>query len=143
VILVDSPLWSLALRRRPQDLSDVELAHVREMDRLVRSGEITLIGAIRQEVLSGIRDEIAWARLRNALRPFTDLPVTRADYERAAQFFDRCQSAGMAGSATDLLICSASVAFSAPIYSTDADFLRYARILGLELHAVQTDEDGS
>ncbi len=134
MILVDTSVWSLALRRRRDDLSDAEARHVREWERLVRDGSATLIGSIRQELLSGVRDEQAWERLRHALRPFPDLPLTTGDYERAAHFFNRCRARGVSGSAIDLLICAASVRYGATIYTTDADFVRYAAVLKLELH---------
>lgn len=135
MILVDTPLWSLALRRRQHDLSTAEHAHVREWERLVREGLAALFGPIRQEVLSGVREARAWESLRSALRPFPDLPVTTEDFERAAQFFNRCRARGIAGSAIDLLICSIAARYDTPIYTTDADFRRYAPVLGLKLHA--------
>jgi predicted nucleic acid-binding protein len=134
VILIDTPIWSLALRRRPHHLSAAEAGHVHEWQRLVRAGGAHLIGPIRQELLSGVRDDRAWERLRAALRPFPDLPITTDDYERAAQFFNRCRARGIVGSAIDLLICAASAGYGAPIYTTDAHFPRYATVLKLKLH---------
>ncbi|MGH8190383.1 MAG: PIN domain-containing protein [Rhodanobacteraceae bacterium] len=138
MILVDTSIWSLALRRRRGGLNATEHRHVREWQRLVREGTAALIGPVRQELLSGVRDEHAWERLRAALQPFPDLPLAFADYERAAQFFNRCRARGIAGSAIDLLICSASARFGAPIYTIDADFRRYASVLALDLHAPAT-----
>ncbi|HYU08101.1 MAG TPA: PIN domain-containing protein [Gemmatimonadales bacterium] len=138
MILIDTPIWSLALRRRSRDLNTGEKRHVREWERLVRAGTAHLIGPIRQELLSGVRDDRAWDRLRAALRPFPDLPVTTDDYERAAQFFNRCRSRGIVGSAIDLLICAVSAGYGAPIYTTDADFPRYSAVLKLKLHAPKT-----
>ena len=135
MILVDTPIWSLALRRRSQDLNAGEAGHVREWERLVRTGDAHLIGPIRQELLSGVRDARAWERLRAALRPFPDLPITTEHYERAAQFFNRCRARGVAGSTIDLLLCAVSAGYRAPIYTIDADFRRYAAVLKLKLHA--------
>jgi predicted nucleic acid-binding protein len=143
VILVDTSVWSLALRRRRGDLGRVERRHVREWERLVRAGEVALIGSIRQELLSGVRDERAWERLRHALRPFADLPLTTADHELAAQFFNRCRARGVTGSSVDLLICSVSARYEAPIYTTDTDFVRYASILGLQLHKSHPETKGA
>jgi len=134
LILVDTPIWSLALRRRPHDLNAGEQRHVREWERLVRVGDAHLVGPIRQELLSGVRDDGAWERLRAALRPFPDLPITTDHYEWAAQAFNRCRAKGIAGSAIDLIICAVSGVYGAPIYTTDADFPRYARVLKLKLH---------
>ncbi|MBX6421900.1 MAG: PIN domain-containing protein [Nevskia sp.] len=143
MILIDTSVWSLALRRRRGDLSRAEARHVQEWRRLVREGQAVLIGPIRQELLSGVRDEQAWERLRHALRPFPDLPLATADYERAAQFFNRCRARGVTGSSVDLLICSASARYDAPVYTTDTDFIRYVPILELQLHKPHPDTKGA
>lgn len=135
MILVDTPIWSLALRRRKRDLSRDQERDVAEWERLVRAGDATLIGPIRQEVLSGVRDETSWERLRVALRPFLDLPIDTEDFERAAHFFNQCRARGIAGSAIDFLICAVSFRFGAPVYTTDADFSRYAKVLDIDLHS--------
>ena len=135
MILIDTPIWSLALRRRQRDLSEAERQHVGEWERLVREGGTALIGPVRQELLSGVRDGRLWERLRAALRAFPDLPITTEDYERAAQFFNRCRARGIAGSAIDFSICSVAHRCGAAIYTTDDDFRRYADMLGLQLHA--------
>lgn len=44
--------------------------HAHEWERPVRAGLAALIGPIRQELLSGIRETAHWKRLRDALRPF-------------------------------------------------------------------------
>lgn len=142
MILVDTPIWSLALRRRSRALKADEAGHVREWERLVRAGNAHLIGPIRHELLSGVRDNRAWERLRAALRPFPDLPITTDHYERAAQFFNRCRAKGIAGSAIDLLICAVSTEYGARIYTTDADFRRYAGVLKLKLHAPRAGNGG-
>ena len=137
MILVDTPIWSLALRHRRSDLGAAERIHVHEWERLVRGGSAALLGPIRQELLSGVRDARAWERLQRALRPFPDLPITTEDFERAAEFFNLCRAQGISGSAVDLLICSIAARYETPIYTLDADFRRYAEVLDLELHAPQ------
>jgi hypothetical protein len=49
-VLVDTPVWSLALRRSTPQNS----ALVRELAELIREGRVLMLGAIRQELLSGI-----------------------------------------------------------------------------------------
>ena len=51
-VLVDTPVWSLALRnqvQKPQRASVVEL--FRE---LILEGRVCLVGCVRQEILSGL-----------------------------------------------------------------------------------------
>ena len=54
-VLVDTPVWSLALRRKQVDLSAREKAITEALAELIRDGRAQLMGAIRQELLSGIR----------------------------------------------------------------------------------------
>jgi hypothetical protein len=116
------------------DLDAAQRRHVREWEQLVGEGRIALIGPIRQELLSGVRDEEVWERLQMALRPFPDVPIGTGDYETASRFFNRCRSRGVTASAIDLLICALSSRIHSPVYTTDSDFQRYAELLGLKLH---------
>jgi hypothetical protein len=68
MVLVDTPVWSLALRRRAGDLSSPELRLTRRLQELVREGRAQLLGTTRQEVLSGIREEKQFQRIRGHLR---------------------------------------------------------------------------
>lgn len=63
-VLVDTTVWSLALRRRREKLSLIEQGVVAEWESLAASGRVVLVGPIRQEVLSGIREEKVFAALQ-------------------------------------------------------------------------------
>ena len=76
--------------------------------------------------------------LRDHLRSFPDLPLESTDYEEAATAFNRCRERGIQGSNTDFLICAAALRRKLAIYTTDGDFLRYARVLKVELHEPRT-----
>ena len=64
---------------------------------------------------------------------FDDLVLGRADYELAAEFFNRCRSQGVQGSNTDFLVCAAASARKLPILTTDQDFGLYAKYLPVNL----------
>ncbi len=129
-VLVDTSVWSLALRRRgrPNDPA------VGELRSLIDEGRVALIGPIRQELLSGIRTSDAFERLRDHLQPFADEPLETADFERAAEHLNACRAQGVQGSNTDFLICAAAERRKLPILTTDADFSRFADILPITLH---------
>lgn len=129
-VLVDTGVWSLALRRR-QASQDPAVPALRE---LIRDGRAHLIGAIRQEVLSGIREKAQFERLRNHLRDFPDLPVHAADHERAAEFFNLCRARGVQGSNTDFLICAVAHRYGMAILATDGDFPLFAPHLPIQLY---------
>lgn len=132
-VIVDTAVWSLALRRQRQDLNSEQKGVVAEWERLVRDGEAAVIGPIRQEVLSGIRDESSFNNLRKHLSPFDDLPLATKDYEQAAQFFNRLRLKGITGAPIDLIICAAAHRYSVTIFTTDQDFSLYSRHLPIQL----------
>ena len=84
-ILVDTSIWSLALRRRAEALSPSEKALVGELSELVREGRASILGIVRQELLSGIKTLEQYEKLRGTLRAFPDQPLTISDYEAAAK----------------------------------------------------------
>ncbi len=133
-ILVDTPVWSLALRRRPADLSPEQQSAVAELEELVREGRVALMGVVRQEVLSGIASDAAYERLREHLRAFPDVPLTTDDYEDAAAAFNQCRAGGITGSAIDILICAVAARRGLAVFTRDADFSRYSERLGFGLH---------
>ena len=53
-ILVDTSVWSLALRRKTESLNATERFLVAELSELIREGRARLVGLVRQELLSGI-----------------------------------------------------------------------------------------
>jgi hypothetical protein len=103
-VIVDTCVWSLALRR---NIAPDEV-YVDELSELVRELRVQIIGPIRQEILSGIRNDEHFIKLRDKLRAFPDIEVTMEDYERGAEFFNLCRSSGIQGSNTDFLICAIS-----------------------------------
>ena len=138
-VLVDTSVWSLALRRgQPADDQ-----WVLELAELIDEQRVVLIGPIRQELLSGIRNSLQFSSLRDHLRAFPDLPLHPADYERAAEFFNLCRSKGVQGSNTDFLLCAVAVNHNLAIFSSDHDFHHFAEHLPIVLHPLRGRERSS
>ncbi|MEK7753298.1 MAG: PIN domain-containing protein [Acidobacteriota bacterium] len=135
MVLVDTSVWSLALRRRPGDLSPAEERIVATWAELVRWGRVRMIGPIRQELLSWIRSEKQFSHLKSALEAFPDEALETEDYIEAARFFNLCRSRGVTPAHIDLLICATAIRRKWAVFSLGADFQRYARILSLRLHS--------
>jgi predicted nucleic acid-binding protein len=128
-VLVDTSVWSLALRRtNPRDTAPEQ-----KLVGLIRDGRVAMLGPIRQEILSGVRSLRQFDLLRDRLRPFADIELTTEDFEHAAECFNKCRSRGIQGSNTDFLICAASLRRDYPILTTDKDFGGYAKVLGIQL----------
>lgn len=133
-VLVDTSVWSLALRRKSSDLSSGEQFLVHQLRNLIQEDRVQLLGVVRQEILSGIRHPEQFEKIRAFLRPFPDQPLDIEDYELAAQANNTCRAKGVALSAVDALICALALRKDFPILTTDIDFKRYARVLALKLH---------
>ena len=131
-VIVDTSVWSLALRRGRQDAS----VPVQELRNLIQDHRVQMIGPIRQEILSGIRSESQFKKLQKHLKSFPDLPILTEDYVTAARFFNLCRSKGIQGSNTDFLICAVAVRNKFSIYTTDKDFELISKHLHVVLHQV-------
>ena len=93
-----------------------------------------MIGLIRQETLSGIKAVTKYEQNRRDLRAYDDEPLTTDDFEAAAKAFNQCRSQGVLGSHGDFLICAVAIRRGWTVFTSDPDFVRYAKILSLPLH---------
>ena len=135
MILVDTSVWSLALRRRRRDLSPAEQRIAFELRERVIDGSAGLIGAIRQELLSGIGSQETFELLKARLASIPDLPMETGTWELAAENYHLCREAGITADAIDMTICAAAHAHHASIFTTDPDFTRYSSLLPIRLYA--------
>lgn len=132
-VLVDTSIWSLALRRAGE-ISGEDRVLVSELQELISEVRVAIIGTIRQELLSGISTKTQFDTLKEHLQAFEDLPISREDYNRAAEFFNTCRQSGIQGSQIDFLICSVAVGAGLPIFTSDQDFLLYKKLLPIILY---------
>lgn len=130
-VLADTPVWSAAFRRAEGQASALRV----ELEWLVANGAVTIVGPIRQELLSGIREKAQYDQVRGALRNFPDLTLETADFETAAEYFNICRGKGVQGSLTDFLICAVAARRQLEIFTTDGDFQHYRKHLPIALYA--------
>lgn len=136
-VLVDTSVWLLALRRpKNSPLTPEQQTTVNALADLVRDGRAVLIGAIRQELLCGIKTPAQFEALRDSLAAFEDMALPRQVFESAAQAFNACRANGVQGPNTDFLICAAAIHHQLPIFSLDGDFLMYRRCLPVQFYAL-------
>jgi predicted nucleic acid-binding protein len=121
----------LALRRNTQE-NGIET--VNDLQGLITDGRVILLGVVRQEVLSGIRYQEQFDRLRNYLRAFPNLELTAEDYELAAEYFNICRRQGIQGANTDFLICAVAHRHNCSIFTTDKDFENFQPHIPVVLH---------
>ncbi len=136
-VLVDTSVWSLALRRKSQNLNPIETATVSELSNLIEEGRARIIGLVRQELLSGIKTSIQFEKLLLTLRSFPDEIVPSSDYELAAKASNKCRANGLVVSVSDILICAVAIARNWAVLAVGPDFRAYANILPLKLHILR------
>ncbi len=129
-VIVDTSVWSMALRRHKQEADTT----VHEFRRMIQDHRVQMIGPIRQEILSGIRSESQLKKLQKHLESFPDLPAIAEDYVTAAIYFNRCRSKGLQGSNTDFLICAMANRNKLSIFTTDKDFELFSKHIAIALH---------
>lgn len=128
-VVVDTSVWSLALRRR----AAIDSGYVDLLKDLIQDGRVVLLGVVRQELLSGVRHIEQFERLRMQLRAFPESRLEIEDHEVAASHFNSCMTAGIQGSMIDYLICAYASRRNFQILSTDPDFVHFSRHIPIHL----------
>jgi predicted nucleic acid-binding protein len=129
-VILDTCVWTRFLRVQ-RDPADPVCDEVR---RLVRRDAVAMLGAIRQELLSGAQPQPRFEQLKACLRFYPNLPQDEEDDENAATYYNSCRCHGVQGTATDLLICAVAVRHGLRIFTTDTDFEGFAKHLPITLH---------
>lgn len=132
MILVDTSIWSLAFRRSKYDTKipyEAEILH-----KLTENHEsLALPGIVLQELLSGLREESQFKRLRRLLKPFPLILATQEDHISAARIANICRRSGVATSTADCLIAAIAISRNAELFTTDKDFVYMAKHCSLRL----------
>ena len=127
-VLADASVWAAALRGKKQNAASEELAL------LIRTAMVVMIGPVRQELLSGITDENMYVSLKSTLAHFADEPLSAADYESAARFFNTCCSHCVQGSQADFLLCAVAANRNLLIFTANPKLKLLAKHLPVRLY---------
>lgn len=134
-LVVDTSVWSLALRRRATAALTAEEQQLKaDLSRAIEDGRVAMLGLIRQELLSGIREAAQFERVRAALEPFVDEQVKTTDHENAARLYNECRRRGVDGGPVDILICAFALQRGWRVLSNDQGLNR-CLALGLSLQS--------
>jgi predicted nucleic acid-binding protein len=129
-LLADTSVWSLALRRRlTATLSAEEKRLVAVLTEAIRDGRVVMIGPIRQELLSGIKEQAQFEKLRTALAAFRDEAIDTRDYEEASRGYNLCRAQGVQCGPVDILICAVAVRSQWTVLANDARLNQCLRIV--------------
>ena len=138
MVIVDTSVWLLALRRS----TTIASAETIELKKLIQNQSVVMLGCIRQELLSGLRELAQYEHLREHLSAFPNQILNENCYELAAKMFNECRAKGVQGSNTDFLICAAAQLNQLAIYTTDQDFMHYKKILDISLYQPTSIQHG-
>lgn len=133
-ILVDTSVWSLALRRSSAIVNEEAIA----LKTIIEQGEeIYLLGIILQEVLQGIRNSKDFLALKEYFKAFPLIDLAREDYVRAAELKNQLTRKGRQASTIDVLIASAAISYHCHLFTADKHFTQIAEHSELKLLAFQ------
>lgn len=133
IVLVDTCVWSLAFRRSQKNVNIQETRTLKLLEEIIHEGRAQMLGLVRQELLSGVRQKAQFDLLLAATRSFSDVVLDVADYEEGAIAANKCRAAGIAGSSIDFLLCAVATRRNWAILTTDKDFARYQKHLPFTL----------
>ena len=129
-LLVDTSVWSLALRRDAEAL-EPEVQHLKEA--LLGADAVVTTGLVLQELLQGFSGAKASAQI---IERFAALPLiqpTREDHVAAAELRNACRRAGVQVGTIDALITQLCLRHELTLLSTDKDFKSAAKHCALRL----------
>lgn len=133
-VLVDTCIWSHALRSKKPEFE----TQIKSLETLIADQRVLIIGAIRQEILSGYSDLNKFELLKTKLSYFENTPILDEDYIIAAKFYNECRQKGVQGSHIDLLVCAVAVRLNVQILTSDKDFGLYQQHLPIKLYQATT-----
>lgn len=129
-LLVDTSVWSLALRR------DV-VANKPEVDALkaalAGSDVVVTTGLVLQELLQGFVGPKARTRIIESFTSFPLIQPDREDHIAAADLRNTCRKAGVQLGTVDALIAQLCIRHDLTLLSTDKDFSYAAQHCSLKL----------
>jgi predicted nucleic acid-binding protein len=133
VILLDTSVLSAALRRRRAGAAETQLVSV--LQGLLNAGQkVAVPGLVVQELLSGVREEAQFQRMKTVLlRGYPVITASIGDHLLAADVANRCRRRGITASSGDALIAALAINRRATLFSADDDFKDIAVATSLKL----------
>jgi predicted nucleic acid-binding protein len=126
MLLVDTSVWSLALRR------DVvlDVPQVVALKQALQSGQqIVTTGLVLQELLQGFSGPKQAEALVERFRSLPLLVPDRADHIAAAQLRNTCRKNGVQAGTIDALFAQLCIRHRLLLLTTDLDFQHIARVI--------------
>ena len=129
-LLVDTSVWSLALRRDAPPESGEMAALARALS---DGAQVMTTGLVLQEVLQGMSGPKQRAALIERFSSLTFLVPDKGDHVEAAGLRNSCRSAGVQVGTVDALLAQLCIRHGLTMLTTDRDFHHIARHVPLRL----------
>lgn len=129
-LLVDTSVWSLALRRdAPPDLPETRALRTA----LAGDNLVVTTGIVLQELLQGAVRDSSRRLITERFRAIALVQPDRDDHVAAADIRNRCRANGVQLGTIDALLAALCVRRDLTLLSTDVDFVHAARHGGLRV----------
>jgi len=116
IVLIDTSVWILALRKSPAPV-------VRdEVDHLLAENRVAIVPMIRLELLGGTKSLDEFSRLKSRLDALQQIPASEANWEAAVQLSFKLRQQGKVVPYTDILIGSAAMVNNCMLLHADRHF---------------------
>ena len=123
-ILVDTSVWSLALRRdEPPDLPEVQIL----TNALRGEGDVYTTGLVVQELLQGFSGATDNEKITSNLSSLAILVPDMSDHVEAAKVRNLCRRKGVQIGTIDALIARLAIRYELALLTTDKDFSNMAK----------------
>lgn len=129
-LLVDTSVWSLALRRDP---GSTEPEVQRLKDALLGGDVVVTTGLVLQELLQGFSGPKARAQIIERFAALPLLQPDREDHVLAAELRNTCRRAGIQVGTIDALLAQLCIRHDFTLLSTDRDFSLASRHCALRI----------
>jgi predicted nucleic acid-binding protein len=129
-LLVDTSVWSLALRRDRQEPTP----HTEALRRALELGEpVVTTGLVLQELLQGFSGPKAQTQILDRFSALALLVPDRDDHVQAASLRNACRRTGLQVGTIDALLAQLCIRHQLTLLTADHDFEGIARISDLRL----------
>ena len=116
LVLIDTSVWILALRKSPSPLVKDEVAH------LLAENRVAIVPMIRLELLGGTKSVDEFNRLKSRLDALHQIPANEANWALATQLSFKLRQEGKAIPYTDVLIGAAAIITGCLLLHVDRHF---------------------
>lgn len=121
VVLVDTSVWIEFLDRHNPSVR-------RDLETLLRQGEVATAGLVLAELRSGCRSTPQIRGLLQAMEPLIYLEAERNSWLRAGELVAECAARGFQVGVADCLLAALAMRESASVFTLDKDFERIPKL---------------